>query len=893
MGLLTDIFDRLVRRGRAVDPDEVAQLRLDFKERYRNFRQLLAANNQALEIMAAMEQALYGQEPFGMSFIRSSCTSAAVNVFRMIHVIDRLAPEKYHLLFERFEAIEKQIEALLSERKELTDRRLLIFLADTDKDMVDLVGAKMANLGEVERKLGLRVPDGFTLTTAAYQQFMEANDLQTEIDRRIQAADKSRFEELVQASADIQQSILDAEVPGGLKEAVKEAWDILERRAGNRITLALRSSAVGEDLADSSFAGQYRSELNVSAEGFFEAYKNVLASNYSLPAVTYRLNRGFRDEDIPMSVGCLVMVDGLAGGVTYSRDPVHVHDDAIYICAAWGLPKSVVEGSDACDEYIISRSRDWQILSERIREKQRKFVCYPEEGVCRLDLIHEEKNLPAITHDTVKKLAEIAIRLETHYGSPQDVEWCLDADGIIYVLQCRPLKTAKSSRVTLAADKDVVAGRPALARGGVTASPGAAFGEVYIAEKGADILAFPEGAVLVVRQALPRWAPLLSRAAAVISEKGGFAGHLANVAREFDVPALFGLDEAATLFRQGDAITVDATARSVFPGKIDALLGKEEGRKHLMIGSPVHNLLAAVSALIVPLNLLDPDAAEFQPNNCRTLHDITRFIHEKSVQEMFRFGKDHRFSERSSKQLYYKVPMHWWILNLDDGFAAETSGKYVKLENVVSIPMRALWRGFTAFPWEGPPAPDGKGMLSVMFRATADPSLAVGVRSKYSDRNYFMISKNFCSLTSRMGFHFAMLESLVSDRPAENYASFQFKGGATDFHRRHLRVNFIAEILEELGFRVTIKQDHLNARIENQELDFMLKRLEVLGHLILHTRQLDVIMANTEQVEYYRATLKSHIASILAASADPDDLTLDVGPAPQAENAPSQPSKAT
>lgn len=866
------------RRSRSLTPEDVEKLRLDFKERYHNFKLLLSANNRALEMMADMERALSGREPFGMAFIRSRCTSVGVNVYRMVRKINRLAPEKYTLLFQRFDEIEKKIEALLSEKKALPDKRLLIFMEDIDKDMVDVVGSKMANLGEIGKRLKMNVPDGFTLTAAAYQRFIEENDLQAEIDRRIQStdADAEDFERLYNLSIEIQQLILRSPIPGDVENAVKEAWMLLEERAGKTITVALRSSAVGEDLAESSFAGQYRSELNISKEGFFDAYRDVIASKYSLPAVTYRLNRGYRDEDIPMCVGCLVMVDAVAGGVTYSRSPVNVRDDTVIINAAWGLPKSVVDGSDACDEYRVARGTSLQVVAEEIKRKERKFVCYPEEGVCRTDLTGDTRDLPAISHETVKTLAQTAIRLERYYGTPQDVEWGVDAAGIIYVLQCRSLKVADEMEISPAPSMPAVPDAAVVVRGGVTASPGAASGEVFTVEKEGDLLAFPEGAILMVKQALPRWAPLLSRAAAVVSEKGGFAGHLANVAREFQVPALFGIPEASTLLRRGEFATVDATGRVLYRGKIEKLLGHKQSRKNLMENSPVHNLLKAVSAHIVPLNLLDPDAPEFHPEHCKTFHDITRFIHEKSVQEIFRFGRDHDFSERSSKQLYYNVPMHWWILNLDDGFDREIKGKYVKLENIVSIPMRALWRGFTAIPWEGPPAPDGKGMMSVMFRATVDPSLATGVRSKYAERNYFMISKNFCSLTSRLGFHFSTLETLVGERASENYISFQFKGGAADFDRRIMRVHFIAEILEDLGFRVAIKEDHLSARMKNEDMPFILKRLEALGYLTLHTRQLDMIMANANHVEHYRSKLKTDIHTILSTCAEPDDLKLDL-----------------
>ncbi len=594
----------------------------------------------------------------------------------------------------------------------------------------------------------------------------------------------------------------------------------------------------------------------------FEAYREVVASKYSLPAITYRLNRGFRDEDISLCVGCLVMVDAVSGGVIYSRNPVEMSDDSVFINSVWGLPKSVVDGSVSCDLFVVSRKSPMKLIHQDIKDKERKFVCYPEEGVCRVDLTEDKsRSLPSLDEKQAVVLAEFAVQMEDYYGSPQDIEWAIDHNGRVDILQCRPLQqteAAKQDYPSVSDTENLIAG------GGITASPGAAYGIVYRAEKAADVLQFPEHGILLIQQALPRWAPLLNRAGAVVSEQGGFAGHLANVAREFEVPALFGISGIMDRLKNGDEVTVDANGRSIHKGRIASLLMNPVKKKNLMEGSPVYDTLKNVSRHIIPLHLTDPDSQDFKPALCSTLHDITRFIHEKSVHEMFNFGKEHNFSERSGKQLFYKVPMQWWILNLDDGFTQEVNGKYVRLEDIASVPMLALWDGIVAVPWEGPPI-DGKGLMSVMFQATANKSLATGVRSKYNDRNYFMISKNYCSLSSRLGFHFSTIEALIDDRPGENYISFQFKGGAADYDRRLRRVCFIRDILESHGFRAEVKEDTLFARAEGHEKETMKHYTRVLGYLTIHTRQLDMIMSNEARLAYYRAKIDRDIVEKLSS----------------------------
>jgi len=846
-----------------LDAEEVEALRLTFKSRYHSFKLLLSANNRILEGMADIERALQGNESFSMSFVQTRCTSISVNVFRMINDMENIAPGKYTALKDSFVAIQKQIDALLGAKKQISDRRLVIPLSALSSTMIDLVGGKMANLGDVKNKLQMNVPDGFAITAAAHEMFMQADGLQREIDRLFQVAGSDEDRNLDLVSSQIRQLIMSADVPEPIYLAVVDAYTRMKEAVGGQeIRMAVRSSAFGEDAENSSFAGQYRSELNVGFSQFFYYYKQVMASKYSVQAIAYKLNRGFRDEDIAMCVGCLAMIDAIAGGVIYTRNPLDSKDDAIYINSTWGLPKAVVDGNDLCDLFVVSRDDNLTIQRREVQKKGYQVVCFEGEGCIRTETDEYLANKPSLTDDQVRELADHAVRIEQYYETPQDIEWAIDIEGQIFILQSRPLQQMEA--VLPGPELDLKRFESSLlVEGGINASPGVACGKVFKVAKKVDILQFPEGAVLVVEQALPTWAPLVARAAAVVSEQGGFAGHLANVAREFGIPAIFGVSGAMARMHNGDAVTVAADLGRVYLGNIGPLLEWTRPEPKLMLGSPVYESLKEVSRHIIPLHLLDPESRDFVPQNCRTFHDITRFIHEKSVLEMFSFGKDHSFSERSSKQLHYRVPMNWWILNLDDGFTHEIHGKYVKLEDIASIPMLAFWEGFAAIPWDGPPAMDGRGMTSIMFRSTMNTALVPGVKSKYAERNYFMISKNYCTLSSRLGYHFSTMEAMVSERSGENYLGFKFKGGAADFERCLGRIHFIREILERYGFRATVNADNLDARTEGQDMEYMIGRLKILGYLTLHTRQLDMIMGNSALVTYYMNKLTKDIDSLL------------------------------
>jgi pyruvate,water dikinase len=822
---------------------DIESLRANFKTRLHHFQMLLTANNRALETMAEIEEMLAGTRPIDMGFVRSRYTRVATNVFSIINHLEVISPEKHKGLDTRFRVIQERISILLAHPSADGDAPLVLPLDQADHASIDQVGGKMATLGALKKEPSLRVPEGFVITTEAYRRFMSAGGIQEEIDRLIQSTSVSDERDRMALSGRLKEVIVDAELPAGLSEAILEHIDRLPRPADGELRMAVRSSALGEDTSEQSFAGMYRSDLNVTREGALAAYKRVVASKYNAQAMACRTRKGMRDEEIAMGVGCMPMVVIAAGGVAYSRSPFDDSENAVVIESARGGPSAVMDGT-ASDRFVVAVVQDRETDGHG-----------PGGATCTI-VSSKTKALkrPSLNPEQVEQVARLARQLEALFRGPQDIEWAIDDTGALIVLQCRPLMLQRGNIPSMPPETlplDV----PLRLEGGITASRGQAAGPVFIARREADIAEFESG-ILVIRQPLPVFATLFDKAQAVICEQGGIAGHLASVARELGVPAIFDLKGATARLHEGDIITVDANHRRIYDGTVHALLERPGLLPKSFVGSSVYRALEEVSKHILPLNLLNPEDPDFKPSACETFHDITRYSHEKAGEAMFTFGVRQPFPGKQSRQLMADVPMQFWLIDLDDGFVPEHEDpRYVRLSEIVSIPMLAVWRGMTAVPWPGPPPINPRGFMEVLVGSTADPALVPSMPSAYATRNYFMISKSYLSLQSRFGYHFCTVEALVGDRVIENFIGFQFKGGAASMERRSRRARMIGEVLTEKGFRTDRHKDVLRARIEGYDRPVMEASLAMVGYLLIHTRQLDMVMSDDAAVRKHKAAI--------------------------------------
>ncbi|OEU79835.1 MAG: hypothetical protein BA865_13395 [Desulfobacterales bacterium S5133MH4] len=852
-------FFRKTKERKALRDEEDRAL---FVQRFNAFRQVLKSNNEVLMTMADMQEKASGGFVFDRAYVQSSYQAMSDGVKRIIDNLNVLGDKKYKGLIVPFQKTDETIRKQLVARVAIPETDLVLRLKELGKETVASAGGKLAHMAELANVLGLPVPPGFVVTTCAYQTFARHNQIQDVLNEKTTKLDIRNYDELTSASQEMQQLVRNGQIPAVLQRAILDAYSGMCQEAGEEnMRVSVRSSALHEDMM-ASFAGQYETALNVPAEELLTQYKNILSSQFTPRALFYYKDKGFHIEEMAMAVGVVAMVEAKVSGIMYSRDPGSPQENAILINAVWGLGAYAVGGVVPTDNYRVLGDRERKITREETGRQEVMLVGGREGDTEEVPVPKELRGKPCLNNEQISELATYARKVEAHFGQPQDMEWTMDQKGRLYLLQSRPLRVASAEALADEKRPMVPKGYKILLDKGTIACRGVGAGPVHVVNREEDLADFPEGGVLVVRHTHPQFAVVLEKASAVVSDIGTLLGHLATVAREYSVPAVFSTENATKVLKNGMHVTVDAVYANIYEGIVEELL-REKKTDDTFKASPVLKQLREILQMITPLNLTDPRSPNFRPTGCKTLHDITRFAHEVSLEAMFDLSKKSHFAAESTKQLVYKVPMQWWVIDLEDGIKEGVKGKKVRYEEIQSIPMRALWEGMTAVPWKGPPPVDTKGFLSVMLTASTDPSMDPAVRKGFAEKNYIIISKHFCNLSSRLGFHFSTTEAYVDDNPNENYVSFIFKGGAANVDRRVRRVQLIGKLLQQFDFRTEVKEDSLFARLEGYDQDYVKERLKVLGHIIMHTRQLDMGMSNVARANWYYEDILKGIESIV------------------------------
>jgi pyruvate,water dikinase len=841
---LFDLF-RKSKIGDRISPDESI-----FKRKYECFRRILISNNRALEIITDLEHVFYRDKPFTLAYVLIRSEILIGEVYSIVEDLNALSGGEYPRLFDAAENIGTTILKDLEQKKKIDKTNLILPLEMLSRDNMAEVGGKAANLGEVYNRVSLPVPQGFAVTAYACQHFLDHNDLSKLIDSKLRGLDVNDTETLMKISPEIQSLILNAELPDDLKRELRNAAIELKHKLGSDIRLAVRSSATSED-SEASFAGQHSTVLNVTEKNLVHAYKEVVSSTFNSRALYYRRSRGYLDQDVIMSVACIIMVDAQVGGVMYTVDPNDSRHAVIMISAVWGLGVSAVDGSTDTDFYQVNKQTR-QIEKSKIATKG--TICKTDaEGGTKDEAVSDDlKDKACLEPEQIKTLVDYGLKLESHYGVALDIEWAIDRQNRLYILQARPLKKSLKF-IPAETSPDVtekeLADHPVLIKGGASASEGTASGLAYVLKSDHNLYDIPKGAILIAHQTSPRYVPVMGRARAIVTDVGSVTGHMASVAREFQVPTLVGTHNATSLIEHSDEITVDATNRIVYKGRVEKLL-KEKKAINPMKGSPTYKASQAALKKIAPLNLLDPKQDNFNPDSCRTIHDIIRFAHEMSMRKMFWISDDIKSKENIAIRLYSSLPLSIYVIDLGGGLSIGHEAREAQKEDVISVPFKALLNGMTHkdIEWSGDIGINWGGLASIVAESVFRDPLKEG---RMGGPNYAVISGEYLNFNSRLGYHFATIDTYCGPVVNDNYITFYFKGGAADIGRRSRRATLISLILKKLLFKVEQKGDMVRGELKKFDQALIEEKLDMIGRLLGSVRLLDMVLSDDGQIDWY------------------------------------------
>jgi pyruvate,water dikinase len=464
--------------------------------------------------------------------------------------------------------------------------------------MADLeqVGGKNASLGEMVShlaELGVKVPDGFATTASAYQSFIGETGLAERISALLADLDTDDVRRLAEVGREIRAAVVEQPFPAELEADIREAYDRLVEESGDEPSFAVRSSATAEDLPDASFAGQQETFLNVRGiEAILTAIREVFASLYNDRAIAYRVHHGFAHSDVSLSAGVQRMVrsDLGASGVMFTMDTESGFTDAVFVTSAYGLGEGVVQGAVNPDEFYVYkpalRAGRAAVLKRGVGEKATKMVYTADATVGRttefVEVAPAERKKLSLTDEEVEELARHALVIEEHYGRPMDIEWGKDGvDGGLYVLQARP--ETVQSRVTGALERfkmprEAAAAAEVLVEGRAIGQKIGA-GAARVLSSVDQMADFEPGEVLVADMTDPDWEPIMKRASAIVTNRGGRTCHAAIIARELGIPAVVGTGSATRELSDGREVTVSCAEGDtglVYEGLLDFTVERTE-----------------------------------------------------------------------------------------------------------------------------------------------------------------------------------------------------------------------------------------------------------------------------------------------------------------------------
>jgi pyruvate, water dikinase len=787
---------------------------------FSKFRRIQKLNSKALAHIAEMERALGGEYIFDRSFLESSARELGKIVYQVVYSLNAMSNDRYVGLFDRFQAIGNSIDDILSGGLGPLASSLTLPYSSIHWDLEPLTGALNICLAEARNSLGLLAPDGFAITTTGCRLLLEANGLDPA--------------GLGSACA----GIADAVFPARLEKAIRSELSVLSERCGGQPQLVVRACCVGGRREEPELEGV----RGISAEGILSAITLALQEYAEKTA----------DSGTAENAPALAVYEETPAFVAGTVSTEYSTEFPAGLFKIFAEPMSA---PNCAEQYLVRKTYPYGLVQSQICEKEPGRQIYP--GIAALSKTHGRlyRGSALLGPNFLRTIAEGAVTLERMFDSPLQLRWTRGKSdhpvitGVHFIHG--PEKAAVGDLGEKLKDAEI------LLKGGETVQAGIAAGRTVLVSDDADPEQVPHGAIALAHSASPQLSLILRRASALITEVGTSIGHLATIARELRVPAIFGAADALQYIPEGIEVTVDAGERTVYSGVIESLLACRDWGIEFHPDDPEYAMLRRLLRRIMPLDLIDPESKDFSIENCHTYHDIIHYSHEKSVEELLKLedllklkdcGRDP--SSLKARKLNLEVPIDLFVLDLGGGLSDE-AGASISPEDVTSEPFKAFLRGLGLNEmWNREPV---SLKLKDLFSNLDRTFSAMGGGGEYAGRNHAIVAENYMNAGLRLGYHFSVVDCYLGENVNQNYIYFRFAGGFAEEKRRRRRAGLIGSILKNLRFKTTIKGDLVTAKLKVAEREEIETALTCLGELTAFTRQLDLNMASEETVQRFAA----------------------------------------
>ena len=818
---------------------------------FNNFRRILFLNNAILSNMAKMEQALGGEYIYDKAFLENTVRTIASHVHHVTYNLNALTGNAYISLYDRYQEIRTILDDILSGNTRALACPPVLPLSDIGWELEPLVGIDLVCLAELRHHPGIHGPDGFVITSEGTramtgQLAADASGTVHISKNMVRVGLTEHLEILLRGCTTKRLAIVVSQVDDD-EELSRELGRFTVMPTTDRAVLSIIEETLNpEEPAAPGDMSALRSESDediASTVKHGQEHLTVKLYVRCLERIVHTISTRMKSTGNPTMVHYAVMVrccpDVAGKGTVHSRTASSDSFDVLSITA------TPADERNDTDTYLLHRTYPFGLIQSAIapHSAKRRFIdgrlatsnAVVESGFGRGSALLANKEL--------KALAETAMALERMLGVPIALHWECLPDETYSITRLFPLQLIQKE----ISDDELVREQEnakILCEGGQLVQSGVAAGSIIHVTDDMDPADFPAGAVAVARVASPQLTPILQRAAAILTEYGSAAGHLATVARELRLPAIFAVPNVLHLLPPGTEVTVNAGETTVYSGILHTLLLHGSAGMELSPTDPEYRALRRLLHFIMPLHLVDPDAADFSAKGCRSFHDIIHFCHERAVDELAHFQERRPgLGAIRTRRMHLQVPMDIRVLDTGGGMKKDAAREPTS-SDICSEPFAIFLNGLLQpQAWNTDlPSLGLRDIISSMPRSMnllATPADALG-------ENLSIISSDYMNLSLRLGYHFSVIDAHLGSDEQRNYVYFRFAGGLADPERRARRATFIKQVLEAMDFKVTVNGDLVIGRLKLVETGLLRSALFILGALTAFSKQRDTSLITDE-----------------------------------------------